>query len=136
MSLVGSERCRGGHLAGGTRRRGVTGDRRCARCDPIAGAVSGSLTLIFGLGGPTGRMFGMVSDQPHSGGEIAGVDATVYVDTELHPRSGKGNVLQSDRQEPIGNHWAQTHLTVRDIGVESKQAAKDHTRGCSSPGLR
>jgi hypothetical protein len=42
-------------------------------------------------------MFGMASDQTHSGGEVGGVDATVYPDAELHPRSGKGNVLQADR---------------------------------------
>ena len=42
-------------------------------------------------------MFGIGSDQPHSRGEVSDVDATVYLDAELHPRSGKGNIFQADR---------------------------------------
>jgi hypothetical protein len=65
-----------------------------------------SVTLIFRLCGPTGRMFGMAFDQAHSRGQVADVDAPVYLDAELHPCSGKGNILHPDRQEPIRKHGA------------------------------
>ena len=51
-------------------------------------------------------MFGMASDQAHSGEQVADVNAPVYRDAELHPCAGKGNILQADRQEPIGKHRA------------------------------
>jgi hypothetical protein len=48
----------------------------------------------------------MASDQPHSGREVGDVNATVYVDTDLYPRSGEGNILHSDRQQAIRNDGA------------------------------
>ena len=58
--------------------------------------VSVSLIVLLCCG-PSCRMPGMGCDQPNSRGKVADVKATVCLDSDFHPRTGKRNIFQAHR---------------------------------------